>query len=81
MEYDLSLFKEIFNKAFDQKASRPFKMYTGVGGMDMFEEAVEGQGGMKRVYIGRKVPRWLRAGVKNIKLSRRNRYYKLVKNV
>jgi hypothetical protein len=54
-------------------------MYTGVVGYDIFNEAMENQVGLYRVYIGKKVPRLLRKMNYNIKLSARGRWYKLVK--
>jgi len=35
-------------------------MYTGAGGMDMFEEAMGEAVGLKRIWLGRKVLRILR---------------------
>lgn len=46
----------------------------------MFEEAMENQLGLQRIYIGKKVPRILRILRTEIKKSRTGRYYKLVGN-
>jgi hypothetical protein len=57
---------------------RGIKIYTGVGGMDLFEEAMEEHAGLKRVYIGKKVPRILRKLPISIKKSLSGRYYRLI---
>jgi len=59
---------------------RRVTLRTGVGGMDMFEEAMENQVGLQRIYIGYKVPRILRILQGEIKKSHSGRYYKLVGN-
>lgn len=62
------------------KVVRSMKMYTGTGGMDKFDEAMENQLGYYRVYIGLKVPRILRR-IKNIKIKKsvKGIYYRLLK--
>ena len=55
-------------------------MRTGVGGMDLFEEALDERNGFDRVHIGKKVLRILRVVNKNIKKNRAGNFYKLVKN-
>lgn len=55
------------------------KLYTGVGGADMFDEEVERQLGYYRVIIGIKVPRFLRVLKAPIKKSKKDIYYKLLK--
>lgn len=57
---------------------RVVRMYTGVGGADMFEEEVEFKlTGKRRVYIGMKVARFLRRGKGLIRKSHSGRYYKM----
>lgn len=51
-------------------------MFTNAGGMDMFEEAMENNVGLKRVYIGHKVPRILRRLRGKIIKSYTKGYYK-----
>lgn len=59
---------------------RRVKMYTGAGGFDIFDEAVDNRLGFIRVYIGRKVPRIVSRTTKHkIKKSARGLYYKLMK--
>lgn len=59
---------------------REYRIYTGAGGMELFEEAMEKAFGFKRVYIGKKVLRILRRVKTPIKKSRlTGRYYKLIK--
>ena len=48
---------------------RNVKIYTGVGGYNLFEEAMERHIGFERVYIGKKVPRILRKVHKDIRKS------------
>lgn len=59
---------------------RQVKLYTNVYGVDMFEEAVVNNvSGKSRLYIGFKVPRWLRkAKINIIKSKYTKRYYKLI---
>lgn len=60
---------------------RSIKIYTGVGGMDLFEECLEEQCGFKRLYMS-KVPRILRR-IKGIRIlkSRTGRWYRRVGRV
>jgi hypothetical protein len=58
---------------------RQIILRTGVGGYDMFLEAMEGQVGLQRIYIGKKVPRIIRGLKGNIHKSPRGIYYKLVR--
>lgn len=55
------------------------KLYTGVGGYDLFETAMEESAGMKRVRIGNKVPRILRTEKAFIRKSPVGYWYKLIK--
>lgn len=57
---------------------RTIRLYTGIGGMELFEEAFEKHAGLKRIYIGKKVLRILRTSKAVIKKSYSGRYYKLI---
>lgn len=57
---------------------RRYRIYTGVGGMDLFEEAFEKRLGFKRVYIGKKVPRFLRINKFTILKSRTGKWYRRI---
>lgn len=57
-----------------------FKMYTGIGGADKFDEQMQLIGmGMKRFYIGKKPIRILNRLSFKIYKNRLGRYYKLIK--
>ncbi len=71
--------EELFQDKTIYPEQRRIKLYTGVGGYDLFSEGIEESMGFKRVYIGLKVPRFLRKLGFKILLSPRGRYYKLVK--
>jgi hypothetical protein len=61
--------------------SRSVRLYTGAGGAEMFDEAVEYQGtGYHRQYIGRKVLRILRKAHKIYKSKYTGIYYKRIKD-
>jgi hypothetical protein len=51
------------------------QLHTGEGGADRFEEMLELQNGRERVYIGYKVPRYLRRTIKKIRRSHSGRYF------
>ncbi len=51
---------------------------TGVGGMDLFEESMENKVGFSRIYIGKKVPRWMRIDKFTILKSRSGRWYRRI---
>lgn len=55
---------------------RSVKLFTGAGGMDLFEESLENQCGLQRVYIGHKIPRILRRLKGRIHKSLTKGYYK-----
>lgn len=57
---------------------RRIKIYTGVGGMDLFEEVFEEHAGFKRVHIDKTPPRFLRDIVK-FRKNRAGRYYRLLR--
>jgi predicted Rossmann fold nucleotide-binding protein DprA/Smf involved in DNA uptake len=40
---------------------RRIKIYTNAAGLDMFEEGVDNELGFERVYIGHKIPRYLKS--------------------
>lgn len=59
---------------------RNIKIYTGVGGYNLFEETFEEITlGTKRVYIGKKIPRILRKVHKNICKSVNGIYFYRIK--
>lgn len=68
---------EIFNTV--DNSERRLKIWTGPGGMDLFEEALQKDAGITRVYIGHKIPRIMRR-IKdvNIRQSHTGRYYRLI---
>lgn len=58
---------------------RNINIYTGAGGMDIFEEALQWHLGIRRIYIGKKVPRILRRLKTTIRKSPyTDRYYKII---
>lgn len=57
---------------------RRIKLYTGAGGMDLFEERMEQHVGLYRIYLGKKIPRILRILNFSIYKNHRGRYYKLL---
>lgn len=58
---------------------RNIRLYTGAGGMDVFEEAMQEQVGLKRIYLGKKVLRILRKTKTPImKSAYTGRWYKLM---
>lgn len=57
---------------------RSIRLYTGVGGYELFQEAMEASAGLKRIYIGKKVMRILRRLKTPIRKSVSGRYYKLI---
>ena len=59
---------------------RIMKIYTGVGGYNLFQEAMEEKLlGTKRIYIGKKVPRILRKLKTPIHKSVTGIYFKRIK--
>jgi len=83
MEYkDISIesIKEAMESFLYIPTKRKVKMYTNAYGADMFREALEENvTGKKRVYIGKKVPRWLRKGTFRINKSvYTKRYYRVI---
>lgn len=58
---------------------RTIRIYTGIGGYDLFQEAVENGEGFYRIYIGKKVLRILRGLNPSIRKSVKGKYYKLSK--
>lgn len=70
--------KEVFLGEVEEE--RRVKIITNIYGYDMFNEAMEEIGlGMKRQYIGWKVPRFLRKLNFKIHKSVIGKYYKLIK--
>lgn len=59
---------------------RKIVIRTGTGGYEMFQEGMENQFGLYRIYIGKKVMRILRISKIPIKKSLTGRYYKLLRN-
>lgn len=77
MELEESNIREVFEKLFfNDPGYRRVKIYTGPGGMDIFDEAMQGRIGYKRIYIS-KVPRILKS--RNFKRAYTDRWYKYVK--
>lgn len=65
-------------KTFFPPTERRVMLRTGVGGMDLFEEAMEKSIGFSRIYIGKKVPRWLRIKKFTILKSHSGRWYRRI---
>lgn len=61
--------------------NRNIRIYTGAGGYDLFEELVLEGTGYKRVYLGRKLPRFLHNVKSTALISANGRYYKTKKIV
>lgn len=57
---------------------RHIRIYTGAGGMEMFQEAMEHSVGLERVYMGKKVSRIVKKITPGMKKSLTGKYYKLV---
>lgn len=74
MNYTLEEFRKLIEECFykPRKVERRMTIYTGPGGMDLVEECMEGEFGMKRTYVS-KVPRFMK---KFLKISRTGKYYK-----
>jgi hypothetical protein len=66
-------------KGKEQSGGRVIRMYTGVGGADLFDISREESMGYVRVYIGIKVPRLLRVLKFKILKSKKKQFYKLIK--
>ena len=60
---------------------RQYIVRTGVGGMDLFDEAIENSVGLSRIYIGTKVPRFLRIKKFTILKSRGGKWYRQIGKV
>lgn len=72
--------EKFFQKSYE-KQERTIKLYTGIGGYDLFQNAFEEALGYKRLYISKKVLRILRRLKSPIKYSiAKKQHYKLIKN-
>jgi predicted DNA-binding protein (UPF0278 family) len=70
-------FKTALEQVFNlKKNSRCVKLYTGPGGYNMFEEAMENECGWTRIYMSKKPPRFMKMKVRK---SITGRYYKLLR--
>jgi len=59
------------------RPERQIVIYTGAGGMDCFEEAIESEFGKERFYLPNKIPRI----ITKYRVSHTGRKYKLFKKV
>lgn len=71
--------EEEIARAFATPTTRVIRMWTGIGGKDQFDIAIENRIGLYRVRIGKKVPRILRTLKTPIRKSIVGYYYKLLK--
>ena len=62
----------------NRSKERTITIHTGVGGMDLFDEAIDESMGYKRIRIGKKVLRILRVLKPVILKNKAGVYYKLV---
>ena len=64
----------------EEPKDRNVRMYTNAFGVDQFEEALYNNiVPSYRIYIGKKVPRWITNNIKLHKSHYTNRWYKIVK--
>jgi hypothetical protein len=63
----------------DCPPARQIVVRTGIGGMELIDEAFEKKVGYERIYMGHHVPRILRRLKIIIKKTRRGRYYRLIR--
>ena len=71
---------EVFSVWRRREPEPTFRIMTGAGGMDSIDAEFEWQGlGTRRLYVGLKVPRFLRVLKSPICKDRRGRWYKRVK--
>lgn len=61
------------------KPRREITIHTGIGGMELFQEAIEKKLGFERVYMGKKVLRILRINKISIGKSHTGRYFRKIK--
>lgn len=75
MSYTIEQFNKMIEECFyapKEMPSRRVTIYTGPGGMDLVEECMESEFGMKRTYVS-KAPRFMK---KFLKTSRTGKFYK-----
>jgi hypothetical protein len=74
-EYIMKEIERMFSK---YSPDRGIRITTGAGGMDLFSEAMEYQLGLKRIYMSKRPPRFMKSKAKQ---SASGRYYILIKSV
>jgi hypothetical protein len=63
-------------RSFSEVQPRTITIMTGVGGYDLFDEAMDNEMGYKRVYLAVKLIRWTRLAGIQVKTSMRGTAYK-----
>lgn len=77
---DIEKIRQAFAESFNHsRTGRAIVIYTGAGGMDVFDEMCEEYLGYKRVYLGAKVPRVLRKLRGGIYKSLTRGYYRRIR--